>query len=328
MVLSSDFEAVNGGDTVTEGEFQEFLITVGYRYNAKTKTGFNTFEGFHAMIGFFASENRYTFSMDAVTENLPEVLNKLKTFGSENKDHITKIFYKDRQIRMNIKMTVDSEIDRERLKNIVRFVTELCKSELLTPVCRMCGKNRKTGVYIIGSGLTVLCDKCLERKQRQYAHRRDMFIKKKQNMPLGIAGAVFGGLLGMSIYVLLYQIISLWGIWAGIIVICIFSGYVITGKRATRASAVICEIMAFFAFLMAEYAAMVAGMAIEIERQGGGIALTESIETTNTILSSAENISELITEIIVGCFVMVMIGGIYFLKRSFTRPLKISKNLL
>lgn len=313
---------------MTEGEFQEFLITIGYRYNAKTKTGFNTFEGFHAMIGFFASENRYTFSMGAVTENLPEVLDKLKAFGSENKDHITRIFYKDRQIRMNIKMSVDSDIDRERLKNIARFATELCKSELITPVCRTCGKNRKTGVYIVGTDLTVLCDTCLKRRQRQYDRRRDMFIKKKQNMPLGIAGAVFGGMLGMSIYVLLYQLISLWGIWAGIIVICVFSGFVVTGKRATRLSAVICEVMAFFAFVMAEYAAMVAGMAIEIERQGGGIALTESIETTNTILSSAENISELLTEILVGSVVMVIIGVIYFLKRKFTRPLKISKNLL
>ena len=314
---------------MTEGEFQEFLITVGYRYNAKTKTGFNTFEGFHSLIRFLSSENRYSLTMNAVSDDLPRLAEKLKGFGTENKLFISKAYYKDKQIRMNIKMTVDSDIDREHLKNLTRFITELCKSGIITPVCRVCSKNKTTGVYIIGSDLMPVCDKCIIRKQKQYERRRDMFIKKKQNMAAGIAGALFGAALGASVYVLLYQLWSGYGIWAGIIISCVFGGYVVAGKRATKLSAVICEIIAAVAFAAAEYAALVANMAIAIERNGGGIVVTEAIESTNTVLSSTyESLNNVILNLLIGFGVMIIIGVIYFLKRAFTRPLKIPKNLL
>ncbi len=321
-------ENVAGGENVTEGEFQEFLITVGYRYNSKTKMGFNTFEGFHAMIGFYSVENRYTLSLGADADNLTALFEKIKAFAGQNKAFVSKAGYKDRQIRMNIKMTVDSDIDREHLKEITRFVTELCKSGIITPLCRICSKNKKTGMYIIGSELMPVCDKCIERKRKQYERRRDMFEKKKQNMPAGIGGAVFGAILGASVYVLLYQFWTGFGIWAGIIVSCIFGGYVVAGKRATKLSAVICEIIAGITLLAAEYTAMVANMAISIERNGGGIAVTEAIESTNSTFSDYSILNAFVMEVLIGIGVMVVIGIIYFLKRKFTRPSKISKNLL
>ncbi len=313
---------------MTEGEFQEFLITVGYRYNSKAKTGFNTFEGFHTIVHFLAPENRYTFVLDAVSEDTVSLTGKLKEFFNDNKSFLVRAFYKDKRIRMQVRMTVDSDIDREHLKEVTHFLIDLCKSGLITPVCRVCGKNRKTGIYIIGSELTPICDKCITRKQRQYEHRRDMFIKKKQNMPAGIAGALFGALLGASLYVLLYQFWAGYGIWAGLIVTSIFCGFVVAGKRATRRSAVICEILAFLTLLAAEYVATVANMAILIERNGGGIAVTEAIEIANTSLSNYSIMNTIVLEILIGTGVMVLIGVLYFIKRSVTRPNKISKNLL
>ena len=51
---------------MTESEFQEFMITVGYRYNEKTKTAFNSFEGFRNLIVFNEKENRYSLALDCV----------------------------------------------------------------------------------------------------------------------------------------------------------------------------------------------------------------------------------------------------------------------
>ncbi len=313
---------------MTEGEFQEFLITVGYRYNAKSKSGFNTFDGFHTIVEFLTDENRYSFRLSAVTDDIAALSGKLSAFSADNKTFVTKAKYKDKKVVLNVKMTIDSEIDKEHLKEVTRFFTELCKSGSIHPVCGVCSRNRKTGVYIVGSELVPICEKCIVRKRKQYERRRDMFIKKKQNMPAGIAGAVFGAILGASLYILLYQFWSGWGIWAGVIVSCVFGGYVVAGKRATKLSAVICEIIAFFSFIFAEYCAVVANMAILIERNGGGIVVTEAIESTNNSLTTFSILNDLIFEIIIGTAVMAVIGVIYFLKRMFTRPLKISKNLL
>ena len=313
---------------MTEGEFQEFLITVGYRYNAKSKSGFNTFEGFHTIVGFLTDENRYSFGLSAVPDDIAMLAGKLADFAAENKSFVTKAQYKDKKVLINIRMTIDSEIDKEHLKEVTRFFTGLCKSGSIHPVCGVCSRNRKTGVYIVGSELVPICEKCIVRKRKQYERRRDMFIKKKQNMPAGIAGAVFGAILGASLYILLYQFWPAWGIWAGVIVSCIFGGYVVAGKRATRLSAVICEIIAFLTFLFAEYCAVVINMAIRIEGNGGGIVVTEAIESTNSNIMTFGILNDLVFELILGTAVMAVIGVIYFLKRMFTRPLKISKNLL
>ena len=313
---------------MTEGEFQEFLITVGYRYNAKSKSGFNTFEGFHTIVQFLTDENRYSFILGAATDDLQELNERLRTFSSENKRFVTKAKYKDKRIRINIKMTVDSEIDKESLKEAARFFTELCKSGVIRPVCSVCSRNRKTGVYIVGTELMPICEKCIVRKRKQYERRRDMFEKKKQNMPAGIAGALFGAALGRSVYILLYQFAQFYGIWAGIIVTCVFAGYVVAGKRATKLSAIICEVIAFLAFMFAEYCALVANMAILIERNGGGIVVTEAIESINSSFFTFSILNDVILEIIIGTAVMAVIGIIYFVKRMTTRPLKISKNLL
>jgi len=313
---------------LTESEFQEFLITVGYRYNKKSKSAFNSYEGFHTIIEFRTSENRYAVSLSAQVENQDDLSERLKEFLVSNKDFVTRAAYKNRMIRISVKMTVDSETDRERLKKVTSFMMELCKSETLTPMCRVCSRNRKTGLYVVGTELMPICDRCIIRKRKQYEHRRDMFEKKKQNMPAGIFGAIFGAALGASMYVLIYQLFSFWGIPAGFIAAFSFCGFVVTGERATRLSAVICGFISFIFFLAAEYVALVAGMSILIEREGGGIAVTEAMEMTNISFTDMSYLNTIIFELIVGTVVMILIGIVYFLKRSYTRPLKISKNVL
>ncbi len=313
---------------MTESEFREFLITIGYRYNSKSQTAFNSYEGFHTMIEFNSKEKRYLLSLNSAASDIGAVSGKLKSFAAENKSFITKAVYKNKKIILSVKMTVDSEIDRENLKSVAKFIMELCKSDLLTPICGVCSRNKKTGLYVVGRNLMPICDRCIVRKRRQYAKRRDMFEKKKQNMPAGIAGAIFGAFLGASIYILLYQFISLYGIFGGVIVLLCFAGFVVTGKRATRLSAVICGIISFLVFLAAEYAALIAGTAILIENEGGGIAVTEAIQITNASFADFGYLRSIIIELAVGTAVMIIIGIIYFLKRKYTRPLTISKNIL
>ena len=126
-----------------------------------------------------------------------------------------------------------------------------------------------------------VCDNCINRKRRQYERQRDAFEKKKQNMLAEIFGALFGAALGASIYVMLYQFTPLFGIWGGIIAPLSFLGFLVTGNRATRLSAVICEIISVITMIAAEYTALIAGVSILIEHEGGGIAVTEAIEVTN-----------------------------------------------
>ena len=148
-------------------------------------------------------------------------------------------------------------------------------------------------------------------------------------MPLGLAGAVFGAALGASIYILLYQFIPYIDMAGGVIIIIpSFIGFVVTGKRATVRSAVICAVLSWLVYLVAEYAAIVASMAILIERAGGGIAVSEAMDVINASLADMQYLMPVINNMIIGSVLMMLTGGIYFLKRNFTRPFKISGNIL
>ncbi len=313
---------------MTESEFQEFLITVGYRYNKKSKTAFNSFEGFHTLISFRESEKRYVVTLSAGVKDMSALLGKLRSFAADGKDYVIKSAYNNRQIEMILKMTVDSEIDREHLKNVSRFMTELYKSGCINPQCRVCSRNRKTGLYVIGRELVPVCTSCITRKRRLYEKRRDMFEKKTQNMPAGLFGALFGAMLGASLYVLFYQLFPSFGTTALLIICGAFSGFVVTGNRATRKSAVICFVLSCIVFAAAEYVSLVAGLAVLIEREGGGIAVTEAIQVTNSSFTDMNYLLAILPELGVGLAVMAIVGVVYFLKRKYTRPLTISKNVL
>ncbi len=313
---------------MTEGEFQEFIITVGYRYHAKTKEAFNTLEGFHTVVAFDEPGGKYSFVLRASAENLPELLKMLSDFSSHHKDFIGRIGWKDRRVFVTVKMTIDSDIDRESLRETVRFFTTLCKSGALAPICAVCSGSFETGLYVVGTGIVPMCAKCLHKKQLQYEKRRDAFEKKQQHLPAGLAGALFGAALGASLYVLLYQFGALFGLWSCLIAVFSFSGFVVCGQRATRKSAVLTALISLLAFAAAEYAALVAAMSIQIERDGGGIAVTEAIRATNECFLDGGFLTSILIEIAAGAAAIAAVGGLYFLKRSMTRPLKISRNLL
>lgn len=316
---------------MTESEFQEFIITVGYRYCEKSSAAFNSFEGFHTIIQFNEREKRYSLLLNAVTHNSNDAIdvqNMLKEFSTEHKNYIAKAIYKDKRININIKMTVDSDVDKNELKETAKFIIELCKSGKIIPVCSVCSRNKKTGLYIVGRELMPMCDLCVARKRRRYEYKKNVFDKKTQNMPAGIAGAVFGSLLGASVYVLLYQFLPMCGTGSLFIILLSFIGFVVTGQRATKKSAIVCELISAVAFIIAEYISLVANMSILIEQAGGGIAVSEAIRATNMNLQDMSFLCATVLDIAIGLVVMALVGLIYFLKRKYTRPLKISKNIL
>ena len=316
---------------MTESEFQECIITLGYRYNQKTRTAFNSFEGFHALLKFAEKEGRYTLRLECCAKSVDDaasVADSLKAFREENREYVSKAKYKRKYISVEIKKTVDSEIDREELKSLVHFITEICKSDHLKPLCRVCARERKTGVYVIGKEVVPVCDSCAVRKRRLFEKRLELFETKKQSWIGGIIGAFFGASLRGAIYVFIYQFINLYGISAVAIPLLCFFGFVAVGQRATKISGIICAVISILIFMLSEYISMVVQMAVGIERDDGGIEVARSIEYINVSLQDSDTLMSYMPEVLIGVGAILLTGFVYFLKRKFTRPMRISKNIL
>ena len=316
------------GETVTESEFQEFMITVGYRYSQKAKAAFHSFDGFRTIICFNEKDHRYHLTLKAGTSVPSELQEQLKRYSTAHKNSVTSAGYARQCVKITLKMTIDSDIDKEELKQLAHFMVQLLKGGKLKPLCGVCSRERKTGLYVVGTELVPICDSCLVRKRRQYEIRKNKFIKKKQNMSCGLLGAVFGAVFGASVYILLYQFMPTFGTGGLLIILLSFIGFVVTGKRATVQSALLCAALSAVVFLLAEYAAMVANMAVLIEQAGGGIAVSEAMEVINASFGDFSYVRPVLTDTVIGFVLMLAAGAVYFLKRKLTRPLKISDNIL
>ncbi len=80
--------------------------------------------------------------------------------------------------------------------------------------------------------------------------------KQRDNLPLGILGALLGVLLGIILWVVIGQIGFIAGIAGYAIVFCSMKGYEILGKGLSKRGIVICVILSFLAVIVAEVASL------------------------------------------------------------------------
>ncbi len=76
--------------------------------------------------------------------------------------------------------------------------------------------------------------------------------EKKENLPLGLIGAVIGILLGSVLWVLIGQIGFIAGIAGYAIVFCGMKGYQLLGKKLSKTGIIICSVLSFLAIIGAE----------------------------------------------------------------------------
>ena len=77
-------------------------------------------------------------------------------------------------------------------------------------------------------------------------------LEKKENLPLGLIGAVIGILLGSVLWVLIGQIGFIAGIAGYAIVFCGMKGYQLLGKKLSKTGIIICIVLSFLAIIGAE----------------------------------------------------------------------------
>ncbi len=76
--------------------------------------------------------------------------------------------------------------------------------------------------------------------------------EKKENLTLGLIGAVIGILLGSVLWVLIGQIGFIAGIAGYAIVFCGMKGYQLLGKKLSKTGIIICIVLSFLAIIGAE----------------------------------------------------------------------------
>lgn len=150
--------------------------------------------------------------------------------------------------------------DKENLTLVISELSRKCEEYGLHNCCASCGKVRPVSRMTVDRVPALLCHDC----EMQLSSGR---AEKKENVLLGIIGAVAGVLLGSVLWVFLGQIGFIAGIAGYVIVFGGMKGYELLGKKLSKGGIVICVLLSFLMIAGAEFVSL----AITIYKEMGSL---------------------------------------------------------
>lgn len=265
----------------------------GFRLNEEVSAMYGRMNGINVLIQPFImpETHRVTVQVD-IPDNLDrdEFLQELREI-SDLYPFVTYIGYlSDHVIALHMNTLGDS--DRENLAVVMEALTKKCEERGLYSCCEFC-QNRGSLLYVSLNGdIKQVCENCADEIQKTVTAAKPL----KENVFLGIIGAVIGTFIGSLLWILLDQIGFIAGIAGYAIVYCGIMGYEKLGKRISKKSIIICIILSILTVFLAD----VASIGITMFREVDGISLLQSFLILPFVLGESEILKSLIINLVIG----------------------------
>lgn len=132
--------------------------------------------------------------------------------GNEDIDNLNKLLSKKDDYLVakykNNLLTISQACDHSRnipglINNILDDVTKYLKDNKYKNICKSCNKEETTTLVSIDDNIKFICDKCIKNVEKSYKQELEENKKIKENIPLGIIGAIGGCIPGLFLWLLL-----------------------------------------------------------------------------------------------------------------------------
>lgn len=198
-----------------------------------------------------------------------------------------------------VSLSVQSEEqkDKQNLDEVISSVTAKCAQCGLHSCCTYCKSVETLNTAAVDGVPVLLCQNCLTRTMNEAALQG----QKKENVPLGILGAIIGVLLGAVLWVIIGQIGFIAGIAGYVIVLCGIKGYQMLGKGMSKAGVVICVLLSCLVIVGAEYVSL--GLIVFKELKDVSlysVSLGDAFGMVPMLLEEPEVIGGVVKDLIVG----------------------------
>ncbi len=300
---------------MTESEFEEFVITLGMQYYKPSAAAHGRIDGFETILRFSQRQGRYILSIGAGTEEKDkehELNGQLNRLAAEN----NKIFFarfENHVLQIDMKMTVNSEIDRSTIKDSIGKALGFCKDLKMVPYCKYCGQPKRIGFFTLGGTFDTMCEDCFNVKSSAL----DAKLKKrnqKTRFGRGFLGSIVALALGTVLYIILYLFNIRLGLGSIILIFGALFAFAFWGRRHTFKSVLVCMVLSWLFLLAAEYLSYITEFAAElIEEMGVPYAdffwaVNEAVYWLNTHILTWSVYSSLLLNIGIGTGLILIFG--------------------
>ena len=157
---------------------------------------------------------------------------------------------------VSINVASEEQEDKENLTILVSELSLKCMECGIRNCCSRCKNVLPLRAVSVDGNPALLCEKCF----KQEMHEADGQSRRKENMFLGLIGAILGALLGTVLWVVIGMVGFIAGIAGYAIVFCAMKGYEIIGRKLSRKGIIICILLSCLMIVGAEYVSL--GLAI------------------------------------------------------------------
>ena len=132
--------------------------------------------------------------------------------GNENIEKLNKLLSKKDEYLVakykNNLLTISQACDHSKdipklINNILDDVTNYLKDNKYKNICKVCNKEENTSLISIDDNINFVCDKCIKSIEKNHKKELENRKKIKENIPLGIIGAIIGCIPGLLMWILL-----------------------------------------------------------------------------------------------------------------------------
>jgi len=204
-----------GGDIKTKslmawGTYKGFYVTA--QQDARTY-------GFTIKITYHAENGEESVAL--VKERVRELFGRIKVEQKQLGDYMVE----DRFIRFVENSAGLAASTAKKINANVDQIIGILQTEGCVSGCELCGNSFSVSPYNVNNAPVFLCSGCEARVEQDMAQAKDEVLSRKSNPLLGLIGAAVASLIGVALWVLIYQLGYIAGIAGAAIMLLAFWGY-------------------------------------------------------------------------------------------------------
>lgn len=287
--------------------YRKQLENLGFGYDTLTANGYNKING--VCVTFRLNPNTKDHIISAACRPFDEnavtpMRDALQQFAAERQKIIKTAAFDGKKI-MIIWHINDIAPDITKCVNeSVSFIRFCIDRFGCVPCCSSCGNESNANIYAIENNIAALCSDCFTNIQNSMAGNMYNEAKIITNYPMGILGAVLGGLAGAVIWIL-FSMMGKISIIAGLFAAVFgYFGFKKLGKKMTLQGLILSLVVSFIFLLGGMYVAI--GIDIFNAFKEWGVTFSDAFELIPYYLTDPESIGEIIYNHILGILTFIL----------------------
>lgn len=280
---------------------KKFAELHNFRVDMQRKACYGKYNGYDIIIMNLQNQKNYMIQLSVCHEDAnatQEAKNYTFSLASQY-EGVHYANYASPNLTISVKRNSKSG---PNLDLLVDVITRYLGQHQFQNCCQTCQQTSQTGFYSVQGKPYILCPDCFNKVSSSMMYRHSE--APKENVALGILGAILGSLVGVILWMILYRIGIIAAICGSVMVYCSLKCYEKLGHVLTKKGLIISTLICVLMIFLAEYASL----SIEIYIQLKDIYVMnffEALQVTPSFLGDSNVLPYFIRDLVIGYIFLI-----------------------